>query len=196
MTEKKQKQPTWTDVKKVLTQMSTEELIATINDLYKLRKENKLFLHTRYRLVEASLDDYQEKIANSVNPLKAKKISFKTAKQAISDYKKATGDPEGVTELMVFYCEECARSIKRVGVWEEYAAGTINIWFDTLKHIQDLPRPQYDQLWERLATAQRLMGHAPWGVTDYIDHYMYQFSPEREDEEEEIANSAPPEDMP
>ncbi|MDD2230094.1 MAG: hypothetical protein PHY48_11845, partial [Candidatus Cloacimonetes bacterium] len=123
-------------------------------------------------------------------------ISFKVARQAVNDYKKATGDLEGVAELMVFYCEECADSIKSVGVWEEYAAGTINIWFDTLKRIQDLPRPQYDQLWERLATAQRLMGHAPWGVTDYIDHYMYQFSPEREDEEEEIANSAPPEDMP
>src|SRR6202158_4434147 len=28
--------------------------------------------------------------------------------QAISDYKKALGDPEGVAELMVFYCERAA----------------------------------------------------------------------------------------
>ena len=30
------------------------------------------------------------------------------AKQAISDYKKAVGDPEGVAELMVFYYEQAA----------------------------------------------------------------------------------------
>jgi len=34
--------------------------------------------------------------------------SVSQAKQAISDYKKAVGDPEGVAELMVFYCEQAA----------------------------------------------------------------------------------------
>ena len=52
MTKKKQKQPTWTDVKEVLSGMRPEELINTINDLYKLRPENKNFLQIRYRLIE------------------------------------------------------------------------------------------------------------------------------------------------
>ena len=47
MTKKKQKQPTWTDVKEVLSGMRPEELINTINDLYKLRPENKNFLQIR-----------------------------------------------------------------------------------------------------------------------------------------------------
>ncbi len=196
MTEQKQKPPTWTDVKKVLAELRTEELINTINDLYKLRKENKLFLHTRYGLIESPLVDYEGKIVNAINPLKAKKISFRDARAVLSDYKKAIGDPEKVAELMVFYCTECTRCIKRFGVWEQYAAGTINIWFDTLKYIQDLPRPQYDKFWEKLATAQKLMGQTGWGVSDYIDDYMHQYSPEREDEEEEFMNSASLEDTP
>ncbi|MCB5271967.1 MAG: hypothetical protein LHW56_08995 [Candidatus Cloacimonetes bacterium] len=196
MTQKKQKQPTWTDVKKSLSGLRPEELISTISDLYKFRKENKLFLHTRYRLLGSSLDDYQEKIANAVNPLRAQKISFRAARQVISDYKKATGDPEGVAELMVFYCEECARSIKRVGVWEEYAAGTINMWFDTLKYILTLPPEQHIKFWEKLSTAQRILGDTAWGVSDYIDDYMFSLSPYAEDDEEEILNPALPEDMP
>jgi hypothetical protein len=37
-----------------------------------------------------------------------KTISVSQAKRALSDYKKAVGDPEGVAELMVFYCERAA----------------------------------------------------------------------------------------
>ncbi|MDD2423825.1 MAG: hypothetical protein PHG34_06410, partial [Candidatus Cloacimonetes bacterium] len=115
-------------------------------------------------------------------------ISFKVARQAVNDYKKATGDLEGVAELMVFYCEECADSIKSLGLWEQYAVGTVNIWRDTLKHLQKLPRQQHIKFWERLAAAQRSMGQTGWGVSDYVDDYMFMFSPydpEDEDDEEE-----------
>jgi hypothetical protein len=36
-------------------------------------------------------------------------ISIARAKKAISDYRKANGLPEGVAELLVFYCENAAR---------------------------------------------------------------------------------------
>jgi len=32
-------------------------------------------------------------------------ISIAKAKKAITDYKKAAGEPEGIFELMAFYCE-------------------------------------------------------------------------------------------
>ena len=41
--------------------------------------------------------------------------SVSKAKQAISKYKKALGDPEGVAELMVFYCERAAGFCTDVG---------------------------------------------------------------------------------
>ncbi|PYV82968.1 MAG: hypothetical protein DMG93_10105 [Acidobacteria bacterium] len=40
--------------------------------------------------------------------LRKQDTSVSQAKPAISDYKKAVGDPEGVAELMVFYCEQAA----------------------------------------------------------------------------------------
>ena len=195
MTKIKQKQPTWTDVKEVLSGMRPEELINTINDLYKLRPENKNFLQIRYRLIESPLDDYKKKILNAINPTGNTKISFKIARQAVDDYKNATGDPEGVAELMVYYCEECAASIKSLGLWEQYANGTMNIWRDTLRHIQKLPQQQYIEFWERLAIAQRRIGSTGWGVSDYVDDEMFEYSPYAEDDEEESSSPAPREDM-
>ena len=40
--------------------------------------------------------------------LRNRDASVVKAKQAISSYRKAVGDPVGVAELMVFYCERAA----------------------------------------------------------------------------------------
>lgn len=193
---KKTKQPTWTDVKSVLAQMRREELICTIDALYKLRKENKQFLHTRFKLDENFLDEYKLKISKGVNPSSVKsKISFKNARQALSDYKNAIGDPEGLAELMVFYCEECAKFIRQYGVWEQYADATVNIWYDTLKHISKLSDAKHLHYWKKLESALNRMGDVGWGVTDCINDYMYEFEPQNEETDEEDSKAKVPEDM-
>jgi hypothetical protein len=45
---------------------------------------------------------------HSTRRLFLRRTSVARAKQAISDYKKAVGDPAGLAELMVFYCERAA----------------------------------------------------------------------------------------
>jgi len=185
MPENKKTQPTWTDVKSVLAQMRREELISTIDALYKLRKENKQFLHTRFKLSENALDEYKLQISNGVNPSSVKaKISFKNARQALSDYKNAIGDPEGLAELMVFYCEECAKSIRNYGIWEQYADATVNIWFDTLKHISKLSKARQLHYRKKLESALKYMGDVGWGVTDSINDFMDEFDPQNEETEE------------
>ncbi|MCK9309319.1 MAG: hypothetical protein PHH43_00040 [Candidatus Cloacimonetes bacterium] len=194
MTEKKKKQTTWKDVKSILSKMRSEELISTIEDLYKLRKENKQFLHTRYKLVECSLDEFKLQISKGVNPALNGKISFKNARQALSDYKQATGDMEGLAELMVFYCEECAKSIQSYGVWEQYANATINIWIDTLKHIEKLPQAKFILLWKKLESAFLLMGSVGWGI-DCISDFMYEYTPNDDVAKEIAIKTKLPEDM-
>ncbi len=196
MPENKKTQPTWTDVKIVLSQMRREELICTIDALYKLRKENKQFLHTRFKLGENALDEYKQKISNGVNPSSVKaKISFKNARQALSDYKHAIGDPEGLAELMVFYCEECAKSIRKYGVWEQYADATINIWSATLKHLTKLSKAKQLVFWNRLEAASKHMGNVGWGVSDCVGEYMDEYAPSAEKTEEDDKKTKVPEDM-
>jgi hypothetical protein len=49
-------------------------------------KDNQTFLRARFGLTEDVLEPYKKTI-----------------------YKKAVGDPEGLADLMVFYCEQAAR---------------------------------------------------------------------------------------
>jgi hypothetical protein len=46
--------------------------------------------------------------AHKENQARRQGTSVSKAKQAISDYQKALGAPEGLAELMVFYCERAA----------------------------------------------------------------------------------------
>ena len=103
-------QPSWTDVKAKLADFDRAGLLDLIRNLYSAHKDNQLFLHSRFGLGGDVLEPYKKIIDRWLWPdvLRNQDTSVSQAKQAISDYKKAVGDPEGVAELMVFYCEQAA----------------------------------------------------------------------------------------
>ena len=102
-------QPTWTDVKAKLASLDRSGLVGLIQDLCAAHKDNQTFLHARFWLGEDTLKHYKETLDRWLWPdvLWNQDTSVIKAKQAISSFKKAVGDPAGLAELMVFYCE-CA----------------------------------------------------------------------------------------
>jgi hypothetical protein len=104
MTQKK-----WSTIKGALKDVSRAGLLGLVTDLYKLNAENKRFLHTRFDENLDPLKEYKEIIEKNIAPndydFWNRTISSSKARRAISDYKKALGKPEGVLELMVYYCE-------------------------------------------------------------------------------------------
>jgi hypothetical protein len=100
-------QPTWTDVKAKLADFDRAALLGLIQSLYSAHKDNQMFLHSRFGLGGDVLEPYKKIIDRWLWPdvLRNQDTSVSQAKRAISDYKKAVGDSEGVAELMVFYCE-------------------------------------------------------------------------------------------
>jgi hypothetical protein len=99
--------PTWVDVKAKLASLDRAALLSLLQSLYAAHQENQAFLHARFGLGENVLVPYKKTIDRWLGPdvLRKQDTSVSKAKQAISDYRKAIGDPEGVAELMVFYCE-------------------------------------------------------------------------------------------
>jgi hypothetical protein len=104
---KPKSQPTWTDVKAKLADFDRAALLGLIQSLYSAHKDNQMFLHSRFGLGGYVLEPYKKIIDRWLWPdvLRNQDTSVSQAKRAISDYKKAVGDPEGLAELMVFYCE-------------------------------------------------------------------------------------------
>src|SRR5208283_4825372 len=105
-------QPTWTGVKARLAEFDRAALLGLIQSLYTAHKDNQTFLHARFGLGEDVLEPYKKTIDRWLWPdlFRKQDTSVSQAKRAISDYKKAVGDPEGLAELMVFYCERAVAS--------------------------------------------------------------------------------------
>ena len=95
--------PTWTDVKAKLADFDRVALLGLIQSLYAAHKENQTFLHARFGLAEDVLEPYKKTIDRWLWPdvFRRQDTSVSQAKRAISDYRKAVGDPEGLAELMV-----------------------------------------------------------------------------------------------
>lgn|GEM_PF-828682 len=113
--------PTWNDVKSKLTEFDRSGLLGLIQDLYAASKENEAFLHARFALGGDVLKPYKAVVDRWLwlDVFKNQVASVARAKKAISDYKKAIGQPEGLAELMIFYCECAAGFSDDVGLQDE-----------------------------------------------------------------------------
>jgi hypothetical protein len=117
-------------------------LLDLIHHLYAAHKNNQAFLHARFGLGEDVLLPYKETIDRWLwpDPFRNQDTSVSKAKQAISQYRKAVGDSAGLTELMVFYCEQAAGYCQDVGYQDEgFFDVLLQMFEQALKSATTLP---------------------------------------------------------
>jgi len=173
-------QPTWTDVKAKLASLDRIGLTGLIQDLYAANKENRTFIHTRFGLGEDVLKPYREKLDRWLWPdvLRNQNISVANAKQAISSYRKAIGDPAGLAELMVSYCENAVGFSNDVGYQDEgYFYALLNMFEQALKAIRRLPADDRDALVARLENVRTSSRNLGYGVSDDLDSLFADYVP-------------------
>ncbi len=161
--------PTWTDVKAKLTGCDRTKLIGLVQDLYMVSKDNQAFLHARFALGGDVLKTYKATIDRWLWPdvFKNQDPSVAKAKKAISDYRKANGQSEGLAELMVFYCERAAGFSDDVGLQDEgYFDALVRMFEQALKMIAALPEEARPALWARLDMVRRISHNFGYGVSD------------------------------
>lgn len=166
-------QPRWTDVKAKLTGFDRLALLGLIQDLYSAHKDNQTFLHARFGLGEDPLRPYKETMDHWLWPdaFSRQAPSPLKAKQAISNYKKAVGDPAGLAELMLFYCEQASGFASNLGYQDEcYFNALVSMFQQTVMITATLPAGGRDALVARLDRV-RTAGHmCGYGVGDDMDH--------------------------
>jgi hypothetical protein len=166
---KKQSQPTWTDVKGKLADFDRAGLI---HDLYAASKDTQAFLHARFALGDDVLKPYKGTIDRWLWPdvFKNQDTSVAKAKKAISDYKKAVGQPEGLAELTIFYCERAAGFSDDVGLQDEgYLDALVRMFEQALKTVASLPEGRKPELIARLDAVRRTSHNFGYGVGDDMD---------------------------
>lgn len=168
----KKTSPSWSDVKTKLADFDHAGLIGLLQDLYAANKDNQAFLHARLDLGGDPLKPYKTTITQWINPADPRKpLSVAKAKKAISDYKKAMGQPEGLAELTVFYCEEVFNFLAGCGLDDDgFYDALVRMFEQALKYVLALPEAQQADFIARLGRVRKLGQNVGWGVGSDFHH--------------------------
>ena len=172
-------QPIWKDVKAKLAGLDRINLMGLIQDLYAAHKDNRTFLHTRFGLGEDVLKPYKKTLNRWLWPdvLRNQDISVAKAKQAISSYRKAIGEPAGLAELMVSYCENAAGFSNDVGYQDEsYFDALVHMFEQAHKATCHLPAGDRNALIVRLDSVRTTSHNFGYGVGDDMDSLLVDYT--------------------
>ena len=175
MANEKSASPTWIDVKAALQNFDRAGLLGLLQDLYAGSKDNQAFLHARLSLGCDQLKPYKTAISNWICPDPMNKpVSVSRAKKAIADYKKAIGQPEGLVELSIFYCEEASSFLESFGMEDEsYFLALIRMYNQALRLVSSLPPDVRTGYVDRLDKLRSRGRHVGWGVEDELNSLWY-----------------------
>lgn len=168
--------PTWTDVKTKLAAFDRAGLLGLVQDLYMASKDNQAFLHARFALAgDDVLKPYKATIDRWLWPdvHRNQDTSVAKAKKAITDYRKAVGQSEGLVELMVFYCERAAGFSDDVGMQDEaWFDALLRMFEQSLKSIATLPEEARPAIWARLDAVRDVSQNFGYGVSECMDDLL------------------------
>lgn len=126
-------------VKKLLTGMSKEEVINVVMELYDARKEAREYLDY---FANPNEKDELEKFKNIVikefgdDGIHFPPCRFSVCRSALSDFKKLSPSADTLAEAMVFYIERIYEFSFGAGdLWEQYYDSAISNFRSTLKFL-------------------------------------------------------------
>jgi hypothetical protein len=167
--------PSWSDLKAKLADLDRAGLIGLVQDLYAASKDNLAFLHARFGLGDDVLKPYKATIDCWLWPdvFKNQDTSVAKAKKAIADHKKAIGQPEGLAELAVFFCERAVGFSNDVGLQDEgYFDALVRMFGQALKDADTLPEDRRGAFVARLSVVRHLGHNLGYGVGDDMDDLL------------------------
>jgi len=164
--------PSWKAAKAVLQSFDRAGLLGLVQDLYAVNKDNKAFLHARLGLGSDQLAPYKAIISRWICPdlMKSQSVSISKAKRAIADYKKAIGEPAGLAELSIFYCEEAFSFLDSCAFEDDrYMLAVIRMYERAVKRILVLPIPERHAYTERLRKLRSRARPVGCGIDDELN---------------------------
>jgi hypothetical protein len=173
-----QSRPTGKELKQKHAGFDRLGLLGLIQDLYAANKDNRTFLHARFGLRQDVLAPYKEALDRWLWPdaWRNQDASVVRAKHANSSYRKAVGDPAGLAELMVFYCERAAGVCSDIGYQDGgYFIALVATFKQALKTIAGLPVNDRKALIARLDRVRVISHNLGYGVGADMDSLLAEY---------------------
>jgi hypothetical protein len=174
-----EKKSSWQIVNRHINDWSKTALIALVKDLYEAAADNRDFLHARLQAEEnagVALKKYRRKIVEQFFPARGfGKLKLGEARKAIRDYRKATGNLEGIIELMLTYVENGTEFTQEFGdINASFYSSLESVLAEMAELLMAEGRELYPKFRERV---QRLAARAAgigWGYGDALQDQVYQ----------------------
>jgi hypothetical protein len=175
------KKPSWSDIKKSLAEYDRPALLGLIADLYSLNPQNKTFLHARFACGIDALKPYLKIIDDALYPdiYKNKPVQIAKAKKAIADYTKASGEPKGMLELMLFFVETGSKFTVNCGdMYEEFYLALERMYEKALDLLLTMDEETIDEYYNRFDDLVTLTKDVGWGYHDSLAEMFYNAFPD------------------
>ena len=179
--QKQQREPTWKDIKSILARNNQNELLKLIQQIYGMDKDIKRFIHTKCGLGD-TLSSFKKQIESHVYPDPCEpheEFSLSTARKAISEYRKATDDPLGTLDLMIYYVECGTQCTLDYGdMWEEFYDSPESMFSKAVNTLKEMDKKSIEALLPRLEELVRITKGMGWGYHDGLVDTLYSEFPD------------------
>ena len=177
---KKQQEPSWKDIEKIVSQFDNNQLTELIHDLYRLSSGNKDFFFTRFSIGKDPLSKYKKIIQNSIHPYleNGETLKIGEATEAVNRYSKAVDNPLGEAELRVFYVE-CGNNftLSYGDIDEDFYDEMLEMYEYAIDTVLELPPKEREAFKIRLQKIMESASGIGWGYYDGLcDLYHEAFS--------------------
>lgn len=179
---KKQQEPRWKDVEKIIIQFDKTQLTELIRDLYRLSSDNKDFFYTRFSIGKHPLAKYKKIIQNSIHPYLEdhETLDIGKANDAVNRYSKAVDNPVGEAELRVFYVE-CGNNftLSYGDIDEDFYDEILEMYEYAIETVLELPTKEQEEFKTRLKDIMKSASGIGWGYYDGLRGLYYESFPEK-----------------
>jgi hypothetical protein len=169
--------PSWKAVKAALQSFDRAGLLGLLQDLYAADQINEAFLHARLGLGSDQLAPYKAIISRWICPdlMRSQSVSISKAKKTIANYKRAIGEPTGLAELSIYYCEEAFNFLESCGFEDErYFVALIRMYDQAVKRVLDLPVAERHAYAKRLGNLSLRARPVGWGIGDELNSIWHE----------------------
>lgn len=172
---KAEKRKPWNVLKKELSKLEKSDLLVTIRDLHSLSAENKRFLEARLSSTEDTLEEYRNIVEENMFPdiFDGNNISLSKARNAITEYRRATGDDLGTLDLMISYVAFGTDFTAEYGdMWEGFYDSLESMFgkiLEKLGSLDPVSRRKFRNRVKQIVEAAHGMG---WGYYDAIESML------------------------
>jgi len=162
----------WAEIEEELNELGKPALVRLLKELYDASAVNQAFLAARFSQQGVSAEmrePYRKKIIRQFFPKRGfGKLDLRLARQAISNYRRATSDIAGTLDLMLTYVEQGTRFTKEYGDIEESFYNSMeSVLSEAIKLVSSRPE-LYEQSRDRFIGLRRATNGIGWGYGDNV----------------------------